>query len=274
MHSATNAALNEMTLLADETSQNTNTAQERVSFIASAINELVTVLTQVSHNTAQASNTTQEVNQNTIDGKSTVDHSVGQIQTLAHEIDQTGLALEELNTEVGRISGVTNIISSIAEQTNLLALNAAIEAARAGEQGRGFAVVADEVRSLSIRTQESTNQILDIISALQEKSKTALKTVEQGKASADESVNQALSAGDKLQNIAEQVTKLADMNAHVAVAAEEQEATIQHINQEIEVIVEAINNSSDCAMKTSQSSDNLKSKAYELNQSINRFKTA
>ena len=180
---------------------------------------------------------------------------------------QQGLA--QAATKIGE---VVNLISDIAEQTNLLALNAAIEAARAGEQGRGFAVVADEVRTLAQRTQDSTSEIDEMITRLQESSKNAITVMESGRSQVASSVDQATKAGESIESITNAVGHISDMNAVIANAVEQQSFVAEEVNQNITVINEVAEQNAAAVNQITASSEELSRMAVSLHDMISKFR--
>ncbi|MCP5076525.1 MAG: chemotaxis protein, partial [Psychromonas sp.] len=194
------------------------------------------------------------------------------INKLEGEIINTATRLTQLAEEADNIGSILDVIRGIADQTNLLALNAAIEAARAGEQGRGFAVVADEVRSLAQRTQESTQQIQGLIEGLQKGTSEAVITMDKSREFVTSSVKEASRSGDSLNDISAVIAKINDMNSQIASASEEQSATAEQINQNIVAVSEISQQSAKNAETTVESSNGLSKLADNLNGSVKQFK--
>jgi len=219
--------------IADKTNQGVVSQQNDIMQVATAMTEMTATVQEVAKSAAQAAESTVVGLDETNNGKRVVETTIDAINGLADEVQQTAVVIDKVSEYSGNISEIMNVIKSIAEQTNLLALNAAIEAARAGEQGRGFAVVADEVRTLAGRTQESASEIETMIEQLQGGSKEAVQVMEKSRKMADESVQRAASAGEALETITAAINNITDMNHQIATASEEQSAVAEEINQNI-----------------------------------------
>ncbi|MGL4707003.1 MAG: methyl-accepting chemotaxis protein [Aeromonas veronii] len=207
--------------------------QEQTTQLATAMTEMTSTVHEVANNTAQAAEAANEADNQAVTGDEVVQQSVNMIEQLAEEIASAGNTVKEVAKASEQIGSVLAVIQSIAEQTNLLALNAAIEAARAGEQGRGFAVVADEVRSLAGRTQHSTAEIRGTIEQLQRAVGTTVTMIEHSVSRAGESVERANQAGEALSRIKGAVNSIRDMNTQIAAASEEQSSVSDEITRNI-----------------------------------------
>ncbi|WMS88967.1 methyl-accepting chemotaxis protein [Pleionea litopenaei] len=234
--------------------------------IATAINEMTSTVQSVASSTNSTATATQATNQKVLEGKLIVDETVAQINLLAERVEESTKVIVDLEQVSNQISKMVDVIRGIAEQTNLLALNAAIEAARAGEQGRGFAVVADEVRTLASRTQSSTEEIQKMIESLITTTDDAAKVMEQGQQAARISVEHAEKAGHALNTIAEAVTDIMDMNTQIATATEQQSHVTDEINGSIDKINHTAEQTLNATVEASQSN-------HRLNQEIKRLKT-
>lgn len=242
--------------------------------VATAMNEMTATVRDVARNAVNAAEASNRADEETRKGHSVVMQSVAGIRCLAEEVDRTASTIHELEIESDNIGTVLSVITDIAEQTNLLALNAAIEAARAGEQGRGFAVVADEVRTLAQRSRESTEEIKTIIERLQARAQAAVKVMDTGREQARASVVQAEDASTSLKVIAEAITTIRDMNTQIASAAEEQSVVAEEINRSVSRIAEIADDSASGADQTRQTGLQLAGLADELQQRVSAFRIA
>ena len=198
--------------------------------------EMSTTVMEVSRNAQGAEESAREAEQEALAGNQVVSSTIEAINGLSKDVDMAAKVIHKLETESENIGAVLDVIKSIAEQTNLLALNAAIEAARAGEQGRGFAVVADEVRTLASRTQESTQEIQTTIERLQTGAAEAVTVMDKSKHTAESSVDHAEKAGVSLNTIISAVGAITQVNSVIATAAEEQNAVAVEINNNVDNI--------------------------------------
>ncbi len=240
--------------------------------IATAINEMATAAEEVSRHAAQAAQSSAETERGTQITQSAVNAVINDIQQLSSKLEAAADTMSQLKEGAQNVGGVIDVIRGIAEQTNLLALNAAIEAARAGEQGRGFAVVADEVRTLAARTQQSTEEIRDIIEQLQAISEKAVETMEQSQQQAEHSVGQAGNAGESLDNIVQSISSVNDINTQIAAASEEQSQVVASVDQSIIAIKDLSEQTVGNAKQSDSLSQELAAIAMELQTQVKRFK--
>lgn len=240
--------------------------------VATAINEMSSTVQEVARNANEAAQASCTADEQASKGNQVVGSAISGINQLAAQVTSTSEVIKDLERESGNISTVLNVIRDIAEQTNLLALNAAIEAARAGEQGRGFAVVADEVRTLAQRSHESTQEINDIIKCLQEKAASAVGAMENGLQQTESTVELAQQAGESLDEITSAIASITDMNVQIASAAEEQSAVAEEINRNVVNITQIADETAGGARETTDTSQALARMAVELRDMINKFK--
>ena len=217
----------------DSSHSSTLGQQSQTDQVATAIHEMAASVAQVANHAQQASKAADQAGSATREGHQRVDESRDAVLRLSQELARATTVIHQLESHSGDISGVLEVIRAIAEQTNLLALNAAIEAARAGEQGRGFAVVADEVRGLAQRTQQSTNEIQRMISTLQGGARDAVIAMEQSSQHVEASVDHAQRAASALDGISQRVNQITAMSVQIATAVEEQSAVSEDINRNI-----------------------------------------
>jgi methyl-accepting chemotaxis protein len=244
----------------------------QIEQVATAMNEMSATAQEVATSAEAAVGSAQSVNQETVSGRTLVEAQVSGIGRLAAEIEQSVSVINQLASDSKAISQVLDVIKGVAEQTNLLALNAAIEAARAGEQGRGFAVVADEVRSLAKRTQQSTEEIEQMIVRLQGGVGAAVKTMHSSHSMAEKTVSQSAQVQQALENILSAVGVIVDQNQQIAAAAEEQTAVAHDIDRNIVAINEAGLRTAEGAEHTEQASRELTELVGRLQQLIGAFR--
>ncbi len=262
----------QLTATTSKSTQDIIRQRSESDLVATSINEMLSTVQEVARNANEAASASRTADEQASMGNQVVTSAISGINKLAEQVSDTATAIKDLESESHNISTVLNVIQEIAEQTNLLALNAAIEAARAGEQGRGFAVVADEVRTLAQRSHESTKEINIIINRLQEKSTTAVAAMESGLNQTEETVDQARQAGEALQEITRAVTAITDMNLQIASAAEEQTAVAEEINRNVVNITQIADETTEGAQETTETSRVLTKMAVELRDMINQFK--
>ncbi|MCK7628830.1 methyl-accepting chemotaxis protein [Shewanella putrefaciens] len=262
----------EMSSITRETQQMANRQHLETEQVATAMNEMAATVQEVAHNATDAADAANHANDSTEQGKLVVQKVVSTIAILAEEIATAASAINELERNTAEIDSVLVVIRNIADQTNLLALNAAIEAARAGEQGRGFAVVADEVRTLASRTQASTTEIQQMIEALQHKAKSTVNAMETSTRTTQSCVSQVHQAGEALEAITQAVSTISQMNIQIASAANEQCAVSAEINKNVNNINDIATNATDSAVQTARAGDELAQLAARLTTLLAQFK--
>ncbi|WP_347986642.1 methyl-accepting chemotaxis protein [Methylomonas sp. AM2-LC] len=241
--------------------------------VATTVTELSATVAEVAKNTLNAAHTASESSEAANQGKAVVNDTVKAIYLLSAGIDKASLVISNVETDCKNVSSVLDVIQSIADQTNLLALNAAIEAARAGEQGRGFAVVADEVRTLASRTQESTLVIQQLIERLQDGARGAVNAMTESQAQAKGTVTVIESTGTVLDHISSMVNQIAQMNNFISNAVAEQKLVVEHINQNVVDINNVTTTNATDAVQVENEAHNLLRIAHNLQSSIAQFRT-
>jgi len=265
-------ASEQTSVITTQTSQSIQTQREETKQVANAMAEMVNTVNEVAKNTSLTTKASDEATAHVSRGSESMENTIDLIHELATIIDDTSGSITQLEHRSVDISSVVDVISSIAEQTNLLALNAAIEAARAGEHGRGFAVVADEVRTLASRTQQSTGEITRMIELLQKGSKDAVSSMNKSQNQVKSAVKQADSTGKQLTIIAEVIKRINDMSTQIATATVQQSAVSEQVNQNVTHISDMTEQAAVGASQTSVASHDLARLAAELNTLVQRFK--
>jgi len=265
------ASAEEMAHITDQSSQSMAQQRTETDQVATAMNEMTATVHEVAQNAQVAADSANQANNEVGTGQSVVNESINAISKLVQQVETAADVIHDLENDSVEIGSVLEVIRGIAEQTNLLALNAAIEAARAGEQGRGFAVVADEVRTLASRTQQSTEEIQSMIEKLQSGAQQAVEAMNQSRSQADVTRDTAARAGEVLTSITTSVTSINDMNTLIASSAEEQNAVAEEINRSIVNISQSAEVASEGAAHTAETSEDLRNVAEELKHVISRL---
>ncbi|WP_324031248.1 methyl-accepting chemotaxis protein [Aeromonas caviae] len=265
------SAVEEVSAISEQSAKGMASQQGEVSQVATAMNEMQSTVNEVARNTTDAMGAAKQASCTSTQGNQVVRSAIGSIEQVSRQIEQAGSVVQQLETDSASISMVLDVIRGIAEQTNLLALNAAIEAARAGEQGRGFAVVADEVRSLAQRTQASTAEISKMIEVLQERTAEAGSAMQLSRQQMQESVELAREAGSSIDSINGAVTQITDMNTLIATATEQQNAVTEELNRSIVKIHTAADENAQGAQQTAQACVELSRLATSLHHMTQRF---
>ena len=266
-----NTASGELNGIAARMTEGVNEQFERTDQVATAMHEMSATAQEVARHAAEAAHAANDADDSARQGGQVMTSTIQTITGMRGEIANTAEVIRQLESDSGRIGKVLEVIRGIAEQTNLLALNAAIEAARAGEQGRGFAVVADEVRTLAQRTAESTAEIHQIIDTVQSGALNAVRAIESGRSRSEEGLAQVTEAGAMLERITGAVEAIRDMNRQIATAAEEQTSVAEDISRNLTEITAIASANQDNVERTRAAGQNLHDLSDELNQVTRRL---
>ncbi|WP_051227648.1 methyl-accepting chemotaxis protein [Oceanospirillum beijerinckii] len=270
--SSVSGSAERLSIITTEVHNTTEQQAKATDQVATAVQQMSSTVHEVAQNAGQAAEGANQADQEARCGKAQVAKTIDAINQLSTQVSGSAQVIQRLHTDSENIGSVLDVIRGIAEQTNLLALNAAIEAARAGEQGRGFAVVADEVRTLAQRTQESTDEIQSMIEKLQNAAQDAVRSMDISMKSTAETITIAEQAGVSLDSILQAVESIKGMNDMIASAAEEQSLVAEEINQNVVNIVGLSQTTAQSIHQVNQSSDALAGQADNLHNMVGQFR--
>jgi len=265
-------AVDQLKYIVDKSSELVSTQQDETNMVATAVNEMSVTATEVASNANEAAEFTETANKEAAEATKMISKTVDVVESLANDFTNGTASIASVQDRVNDIGSVLDVIRGIAEQTNLLALNAAIEAARAGEQGRGFAVVADEVRALAGRTQQSTGEIQTMIERLQESAGEAVKVMDGGTVTSKNAVSMANDAVNNLAVISEHISSLNSMNSQTALAVGEQSQVSESVSENITRIASLANETNEVTLKALKISSSVESATNRLKAMIGSFK--
>lgn len=268
------SAAEQLSAVTGQTSAGVNSQKLETDQVATAMNQMTSTVVEVARNAEEASEAAQQADQQAREGDKVVADAICQIERLAVEVNNSSQAMGQLKLESDKIGGVLDVIRSVSQQTNLLALNAAIEAARAGEAGRGFAVVADEVRSLALRTQESTEEIQVLIATLQNGTQQVVTTLDASRSLTDRSVDLSRRAGAALEHITRTVSTIQTMNQQIATAGEEQSVVAEQINRSVLAVRDVSEQTAAASEQTAASSVELARLGMQLQEMVGKFRVS
>lgn len=268
------SAAEQLSAVTAQTSVGVTSQKDETDCVATAMNQMTSTVMEVARNAEEASEAARHADQQARDGDKVVNDAIAQIERLAVEVNNSTQAMGKLKLESDKIGGVLDVIKSVSQQTNLLALNAAIEAARAGEAGRGFAVVADEVRGLAQRTQESTEEIEVLIAALQSGTQQVVMTLDASRTLTDSSVELSRQAGDALGHITRTVSTIQAMNQQIAAAGEEQSSVAEQINRSVLNVRDVSEQTAASSEETAASSIELARLGVQLQEMVGKFRVS
>ncbi|ODC02904.1 hypothetical protein BFW38_04395 [Terasakiispira papahanaumokuakeensis] len=270
--SGLNQSVTELTEVAEGIRHGVSDQSQRTELVAAAMNEMVSTVQEIAQSAAHTAESANEADRHAVDGGERMAQAASDMQTLENEVETLAADLDQLVQHTREVSGVLDVISGIAEQTNLLALNAAIEAARAGEHGRGFAVVADEVRQLASRTQESTEQVARIIDQVQRGAGNVVESMRVSQEQTQVSTRNVQSGHEMLTFIIEAVSKMRDMTTQIAAAAEEQGQVAEEINQNIVSVSEVAQHNESQTASVAGTADQLAHLAHDVEMALKSLK--
>jgi len=265
------SASEEISSSANQQAQAAETQKNQATQVAVAMQEMSSTVHEVSDNSNRASEAARQAAETARDGGTIVDESLAKMRLIADSVSATAGKVEELGKSSDQIGRIIGVIDDIADQTNLLALNAAIEAARAGEQGRGFAVVADEVRKLAERTTSATKEVAQMVQNIQTETKNAVFAMHQGTEQVQAGVQTTSRAGDSLKQIIQMSEQVGEMITHIATAAAEQSSATEQVNQNVEQISRLVNESADGAQQSAKACQDLSGLALDLQKTVAAF---
>jgi methyl-accepting chemotaxis protein len=256
---------------AAQQAQSADSQKDQASQVATAMQEMSSTVQQVSENSNRAAEASRQAAETARRGGTIVDQTLNKMRGIAEAVSGTAKKVEELGKSSDQIGRIIGVIDDIADQTNLLALNAAIEAARAGEQGRGFAVVADEVRKLAERTTGATKEIAQMIKNIQDETRVAVTAMESGTRQVEEGVTSTAQAGDSLKEIIHMAEQVGEMITHIATAATEQSSAAEQVNQSMDQIARLVTESADGAQQSAKACQDLSGLALDLQKMVGNF---
>ncbi|MGP7735325.1 methyl-accepting chemotaxis protein [Oceanimonas smirnovii] len=266
------AATEELSQVAQETRQGVDSQRDQTTQVVTAMHQMTMSIQEIAGNTGSAADTARQTTATTEDGREAVTRNVQIMDELAGEVNQASAMIQELARQNGDIGKMLEVIHTIADQTNLLALNAAIEAARAGDAGKGFSVVAEEVRSLAQRTQQSTGEIEQLVTSIQQSTQNVVAVMERNQQKTETAVSEANTVASRLGNIKTAVDAIHDMNTQVAAAVEEQSAVAEDVNRSMSLINDIAEQSGHSVGQTAQASAELARLATQLQELVGRFR--
>jgi methyl-accepting chemotaxis protein len=266
------SASEEISAGATQTATGSETQKDQVHQIATAMQEMSSTVREVSDNSNKAADSARQASETARQGGTIVEDTLNRMRDIAGSVRETAQKVQELGSRSDQIGKIVGVIDDIADQTNLLALNAAIEAARAGEQGRGFAVVADEVRKLAERTTKATKEIAEMISQVQAETRVAVERMQSGTEQVEKGVEVTGRAGQSLKQIIGQADHVGEMVTHIATAATQQASATEQVNANMEQINRLVAESAEGAQQSAKACEQLSSLAFELQNLVSRFK--